>query len=911
MHKKICIPITLAAVIFAALFLLYFPNTKDYLSSVVSTDTDTETETNTKTDAVFSDLSSGSPFFDAINYVKSQGIVNGYDDGTYKPDNRINRAEFVKIIADAVFSEDQISACKPSKTFSDVNTSDWFYPYICAASNGKIVDGYPDGSFKSGDYINFAEASKIIVSAFDYKVSAKKDIWYQPFIEKLEDFKAVPGTIHSISKNISRGEMAEMIYRLKEDITDKSSMSFFSGDAKASKTTTFLKSYHLKDNSDSFSIVQTSDGKYAITGSTWTPTELCGMSMFWIKADSNGSKEWSKMFHNCSSDGYAITQLTDGNYVVAGEVAGEFRTDEEQAELEGQGDNLVVKIDGNGNQIWSRTVSQQSIDTPQKLLPTKNGGFVMSGATGVLVGQADVADVQHVLSFGNFSTDGGTNWLKKIEGDEEMTKSVRQTSDGGYILIGNVKLVEENDQKVPALVKLDKNGEFEWATGLENVPIEIPNLIMNPDGKSFTVGTPNKLHLAFGQFMTAEQTDDGGYIALGSYFSAISNAEMIKMTQEAFKEWSFVGVKVDSEGKLQWARTIKAKRFLEDNVMKKTSDGGFIIMGNITAIGLEDQQISERTKTYEGMINKYNKKYPLGSPETPASKRDMEIIADTIEETGAPFNAKHIMLIKLDKNFNYQWGKNIGGTKDLNGYDIIQTADSGYAIAGTWHTGIKRKVLGSWLEYTEAMILKLDANGNLGNNNDLVADFSDTESSDVSIYVVADELSSPELVVEYPMDNVVRTIQVTNKNGVTTTVSEPSTYKTQPCRAETTNSFTGGGTPPTTKTRPQMKYDETIEIEATSKKGIIVNDELIPILKEVFENEVKLWDDDVSGWVAYRFNRLVTADDIEKTTTALEALGYKIDSNDNKDFTATKIGMTLNFHFYLGNTNTGHLDVMY
>lgn len=858
----------------------------------------------------FSDLSSGSPFFDAINYVKSEGIVSGYDDGTYKPDNQINRAEFVKIIADAVFTEDQISTCTPTKIFSDVNTGDWFYPYICAASNNKIIDGYSDGSFKPGNYINFAEASKIIVNAFGYETSSK-DVWYQQFVEKLEEFNAIPGSIYSVSKNISRGEMAEIIYRLKEEITDKSSMSFFSEDTETIQTTTFLKSYRVKENADSYGIAQTSDNGYVITGHTWTPSELCGYSMFWIKANSNGDKEWSKMFHNCSSEGYAITQLTDGNYVVAGEVSGEFRTDEEQAELEGQGDNFVIKIDSNGNQIWSRTVSRQSIDTPAKLLPTNNDGFIMSGSTGVLTGHADVADVMHTLFLGNFSTDGETNWFKKIEGDENMVKSVEKTSDGGYIMIANVKLVEENDQKVPALVKLDENGEFEWATGLENLPIEVANLIMNPDGKTFTVGTPNKLHLAFGQFTTATQTNDDEYIAIGSYFSAISTAEINKGIEDAFGQSNFVGVKVDSEGKLEWARTIKIKKYLEDIVMEKTSDGGYVIMGNNLLSGYVNEDVYARGAEYEQMMADYYEKYPIMSPETPESKKALEEISAEIESWQLGLTTKNIVLVKLDANFNYQWGKIIGGAKDLDGYAIIPTADSGYAIAGTWHTGLKYKSLGSWMEPTEAMIIKLDANGNLGNNNDLVADFSDIEKSDVSIYVVTDDLSSPELVVEYLMDNIIRSIQVSNKDGVNTTASEAMTYETQICKTTSTDTFTENDIPPTTKTRAQMKYDETVEIEATTEKGILVNDELMPILKETFENEVKLWDEDVAGWVAYRFNRLVTEDDIEKTKTALEALGYGIDSNDNGDFTATKIGMTLNFHFYLGNTNTGRLDVMY
>jgi hypothetical protein len=890
--------IILVAIISATTALLYSSNTKDFFSSVISTTT-----------PAFSDVNSNSPFYDAVDFVKLKGVVKGYEDGTYKPDNQVNRAEFIKIIIGAIFSENEISACTPTKTFSDVSSSDWFYQYVCMANTNGIVDGYTDGSFKPSNYISFSEASKIIVNAFGYETSPK-EIWYQSFVEKLEEFKAIPSTVRLVSKNISRGEMAEMIYRLKEKIVTKTSTNFFTGNPKTVQTTTFLKSYRMKGNADTFGIVETQDGGYALTGSTWTPNELCGTSMFFIKADNDGNKQWKKLFHNCSSDGYAITQLTDGNLVAAGEVSGEFRTDEDQAELEGQGDNFLVGLDSNGNNTWTRTVSQQSTDRPAKLLPTNTGGFTMSGSTGTLVGQSDVADIQDVLSLGNFSANGETNWFKKIEGDEIMAKSINQTSDSGYVMIANIKLVEENDQKVPALVKLDKNGKFQWATGLENVPMEIPNLTMDPDGKKLIVGTPNKIHVGFGQFTDAEQTSDGGYIALGSYFSILSDAAIAQGLKEIYGQSTLVGIKVDSKGKLQWARSIKAKKFMENTSLKKTADGGYIIMGNSSAVDFADQQLSERNTTYNELMNAYNKKYPPGSPETPASKRDMEIIADTIAETESPFNAKHIILIKLDKNFNYQWGKNIGGTRDLDGYDIIQTTDSGYAIAGTWHTGIKYKLLGTWLEYTEAMILKLDTNGDLG-NSDLVADFSDIELSDVSVYIVANSLSSPELIVDYPMENVSRTISITNKDGGNTTTAETMTYQAQICSETKTETFTGtGGTTPTTKTRAQMKYDETIAIEPTTAKGILVNDEVTPILKDVFK-DVKLWDNDISGWVAYRFSRLVTKDDISKIETAMETLGYKLDKNDNGNFTAVKIGMTMNFSFYLGDTNTGRLDITY
>jgi len=678
-------------------------------------------------------------------------------------------------------------------------------------------------------------------------------------------------------------------------------------------TTTFIKSYRLKEMSDTYGIVQTSDGGYAITGHTNTPTELCGYSMFWIKANENGDKEWNKLFHNCSSDGYAITQLTDGNYVAAGQVSGEFRTDAEQEELEGQGDNLVIKIDGKGNAIWTRTVSQQSIDAPAKLIPTKEGGFVMSGETGKLVGQADVADVMHIMFLGNFNTNGETNWLKEIDADgQHELKFAEQTKDGGYILIGNIELVNESDQDVPALVKLNKNGAFEWATGLESVPIEIPNLIMNPDGKSFTVGTPNKFHVPFGTFFTAEQTSDGGYIALGNFYSSsLARDEISELVENAGKELNFVAVKVDKKGKFSWARTLKIKTYLQEPVIEKTKDGGYIIMGNSTVGGYINTDALKQAAKYEKMMNDYYAKYPITSPETPESKKALEVISDEISNWQSTQGYRNIVLVKTDSNFKYQWGKTIGEGKDLDGYDIIQTSDSGYAIAGTWHTGIKRKVLGSWLEYTEAMIIKLDANGNLGNDNGLIVDFKDTESSNVSSYIVTDKLSSPKLLQSYPMDNIVRTIKVSDKNGVNTTVSEAKTYDVKSCSTTSKDdSDTDGGTTTGTKTRPQMKYDETKEVEATTEKGKTVNNEIMPVLKEIFK-DVKLYDNDISGWVAYRFSRLVTKDDIRKISTAVTKLGYKIDSNTNNDFTATKIGMTLNFHFYLGDTNQGRLDVTY
>jgi hypothetical protein len=449
-----------------------------------------------------------------------------------------------------------------------------------------------------------------------------------------------------------------------------------------------------------------------------------------------------------------------------------------------------------------------------------------------------------------------------------MTKSMERTKDDGYILIGEVELVDENDQTVPAIIKLDEDGDFDWATGLENVPLSFAT-VTGSEEEGFTWGTA-QMHFQAGGFFAAEQTDDGGYIALGNYFASTASDDAITDLQENYLgQSSFIGVKVDSGGDLEWARTIKIKKYMEDSVMKKTADGGYVIMGN-------------------------NINY-----------------MDYMNSAGAIPLVNNIVLVKLDENFNYEWGKILGAGRNLEGYAITQTSDSGYAIAGTWYTGIKWMLLGTEMEYTEAMIIKLDANGDLGNNNGLITDFSDIEKTDVSAYVVTNDLSSPELIVDYPMNNVSQTLQVTTKNGVSTTASEAMTYDVQICSVTNADDFTDSDEPPATKTQAQIEYDATDEIEATSEKGILINDELSPILNEIFNNEVKLWDDTAGGWISYRFSRLTTRDDIAEIVSALEDLDYGIDSNSNGDFTATKIGLTLNFHFYLGDYNAGKLDIMY
>ena len=104
--------------------------------------------------------------------------------------------------------------------FEDVSYLDWYGPYLCVAILAEIIDGYPDGTFKPEDGVNLAEASKILANSYGvlsperHDIRAQQEIWYKPYVEDLADLNVIPPTMRGFEYPINRGEMAEMIYRL-------------------------------------------------------------------------------------------------------------------------------------------------------------------------------------------------------------------------------------------------------------------------------------------------------------------------------------------------------------------------------------------------------------------------------------------------------------------------------------------------------------------------------------------------------------------------------------------------------------------------------------------------------------------------------------------------------------------------
>lgn len=166
----------------------------------------------------------------AINTLAEREIIAGYPDGTFKPDDEINRAELTKMVV-ATRLEPDPDVYK--NCFPDVNDQ-WFAPYICYAKEQAWVDGYDDGTFKPSQKITRVEAIKVILEVLFEELEEGEslegqtaldiytDKWYGKYfifadnrdlLDKQHITLNDEGYNYYPSKNISRKEVAESIYR--------------------------------------------------------------------------------------------------------------------------------------------------------------------------------------------------------------------------------------------------------------------------------------------------------------------------------------------------------------------------------------------------------------------------------------------------------------------------------------------------------------------------------------------------------------------------------------------------------------------------------------------------------------------------------------------------------------------------
>ncbi len=114
----------------------------------------------------------------AVDKLVGFGIITGYEDGTFKPDNQITRAEFAAIVTRMKGVADKFGA-DALTGFSDLDNDGsraWARPYVKAAVDLKIINGFEDGTFRAGEPVTYEQAVKMLVCAVGYEVVAQSEL---------------------------------------------------------------------------------------------------------------------------------------------------------------------------------------------------------------------------------------------------------------------------------------------------------------------------------------------------------------------------------------------------------------------------------------------------------------------------------------------------------------------------------------------------------------------------------------------------------------------------------------------------------------------------------------------------------------------------------------------------------------
>lgn len=300
------------------------------------------------------------------------------------------------------------------------------------------------------------------------------------------------------------------------------------------------KTFGGKNGDIGYAVKQTSDNGFILTGYTWTESE--GKSDVWlIKTDSMGNEEWNTTIGGNESDiGYDVEQTSDGGYIILGSTASEGKGNE---------DVYLIKTDDTGEVEWTKTYGGSESDVGRSIVQTSDGKYIILG---------------HTNSFGSgwfdlwmikTEDDGTKMWEKTFGGGEDdVGWAIQETEDNGFICTGYTKSFSAKNQDI-WLLKTDKDGTMQWSKlfgkshedrgydvkqTADNGFIIIGNVHVVDDDLWLIKTDANgneKWNKSYGKTETdigrsVAQTSDGGYICTGwtrSYGAGEADVWLLKV----------------------------------------------------------------------------------------------------------------------------------------------------------------------------------------------------------------------------------------------------------------------------------------------------------------------------------------------------------------------------------------------
>lgn len=287
------------------------------------------------------------------------------------------------------------------------------------------------------------------------------------------------------------------------------------------------------------SIIQTSDGGYAITGFVDVDNNESSAA-FVAKLSSSGSVSWNKTWDRTgNSEGRSITQLSDGGLVVIGP-----SRDPDVANCDG----FVLKYDvDDGDLTWSKiwTPTNTEYDEFNTVVAANDGGFIISGYT-------ESYDSRSELLVVKMTSNGLLSWSRTWnQGDViEYAASIVQTSDGGYAITGDSHSSFITGNSDIIVIKLDSNGATQWAKAIGDID-------------SF----------------------NGGYESGSKIIQAFDSSLVI------FGDWT-VAINISNSGSVSWIKYWYMDAGINVRSATQLSDGGFVAAG-----GFDDGVLSYKIRT--------------------------------------------------------------------------------------------------------------------------------------------------------------------------------------------------------------------------------------------------------------------------------------------------------------------------
>jgi len=362
-------------------------------------------------------------------------------------------------------------------------------------------------------------------------------------------------------------------------------------------------------------VQQTGDGGYIILGQTQNTNngDVVGNNGNWdywlVKLDNAGVIQWKKCFGGTTVDqGLSVRQTTDGGYILAG-----FSNslDGDVSGNHSQNDYWIVKVDGTGIIQWQKSLGGSGADMAYEINQTSDGGYIVVGQS--ISNNFDVTGNHGLTDYWLVKLDGTgvIQWQKSLGGtNNDYGTSVQQTSDGGFIVAGysisnNGDVSGNNGNFDYWIVRLTAGGAIQWQKCFGG----------SGDDKAYQI----------------RQTTDGGYIIAGQSNSLDSN---VTNNNGGYDMWV---VKINSFGTLIWQKCLGGTGSDIGTTIQQTTDGGYVVAGY-------------------------------------SNSSDGNIIGNQ--------GANDCWIVKLDGSANILWQKSLGGSFDEIGRYIQQTSDGGYIVAG-------------------------------------------------------------------------------------------------------------------------------------------------------------------------------------------------------------------------------------